>query len=307
MAVNKNFVVKNGLEVNTNLILADAATDKVGIGTTVPGYTLDVAGGIGATSVYAAGFSTFIGDVKIGSAQTTLTSIGNSVGVGTDAPSFLLDVRSAVSTGSTSLYVKGDARITGNLDVTGDISYDEVTGRNLYITGLSTFVGLSSAQDVRVGAALSVVGVSTFHGNIDANGHTDLTTVTVSGASTFTGAIDANSSLDLAGALDVHGHSEIDDINVSGASTFAGAADFNGAVDIDGHTELDDVNVSGMATFLGANIVAAGGTFQVGAGGTVLYVDTSGTLTIGSATTLATVSLNGGSIPSIGLVIALGG
>jgi len=405
MAVNKNFVVKNGLEVNTNLILADAATDKVGIGTTVPGYTLDVAGGIGATSVYAAGFSTFIGDVKIGSAQTTLTSIGNSVGVGTDAPSFLLDVRSAVSTGSTSLYVKGDARITGNLDVTGDISYDEVTGRNLYITGLSTFVGLSSAQDVRVGAALSVVGVSTFHGNIDANGHTDLTTVTVSGASTFTGAIDANSSLDLAGALDVHGHSEIDDINVSGASTFvgaanfkgnvdlgdatsdtitptgrfdaalvpasdgaidlgtsslewkdvyvdghtelddlnvsgvstfagtidangaldvdghtelddvnvsgastfAGAADFNGAVDIDGHTELDDVNVSGMATFGSANIVAAGGTFQVGAGGTVLYVDTDGTLTIGSASTIATVSLNGGSIPSIGLVIALGG
>ena len=451
MAVNKNFVVKNGLEVNTNLILADAATDKVGIGTTVPGYTLDVAGGIGATSVYAAGFSTFIGDVKIGSAQTTLTSIGNSVGVGTDAPSFLLDVRSAVSTGSTSLYVKGDARITGNLDVTGDISYDEVTGRNLYITGLSTFVGLSSAQDVRVGAALSVVGVSTFHGNIDANGHTDLTTVTVSGASTFTGAIDANSSLDLAGALDVHGHSEIDDINVSGASTFAGAIDANGALDVDGQTDLDvlnvaeaatfsddvtftgasynvvwdksadslefadeasamfgtnsdleivhtnslasqddsegdsivdgwtsfikengagglvfksngsggqgayqffdtgwrpivklysgsnargvfyyggsprlettgigvsvqgsvgvrtDLNVAGVATFGSANIVAAGGTFQVGAGGTVLYVDTDGTLTIGSASTIATVSLNGGSIPSIGLVIALGG
>ncbi len=451
MAVNKNFVVKNGLEVNTNLILADAATDKVGIGTTVPGYTLDVAGGIGATSVYAAGFSTFIGDVKIGSAQTTLTAIGNSVGVGTDAPSFLLDVRSAVSTGSTSLYVKGDARITGNLDVTGDISYDEVTGRNLYITGLSTFVGLSSAQDVRVGAALSVVGVSTFHGNIDANGHTDLTTVTVSGASTFTGNIDANSALDIAGALDVHGHSEIDDINVSGASTFAGNIDANGDLDVDGTTNLDvldvdgatnfgadvtfagasynvvwdksadslefadeasamfgtnsdleivhtnslasqddsegdsivdgwtsfikengagglvfksngsggqgayqffdtgwrpivklysgsnargvfyyggsprlettgigitihgslgirtDLNVAGVATFGSANVVAAGGTFQVGAGGTVLYVDTDGTLTIGSATTLASVSLNGGSIPSIGLVIALGG
>ena len=34
---------------------------------------------------------------------------------------------------------------------------------------------------------------------------------------------------------------------------------------------------------------------------------TDGTLTIGAGTTLATVSLNGGSIPSIGLVIALGG
>ena len=418
MAVNKNFVVKNGLEVNTNLILADAATDKVGIGTTVPGYTLDVAGGIGATSVYAAGFSTFIGDVKIGSAQTTLTAIGNSVGVGTDTPSYLLDIRSAVSTGSTSLYVKGDARITGKLDVAGDITYDEVTGRNLYITGLSTFVGLSSAQEVRVGAGISVVGVSTFHsnitvaglstftgistfgsavhvggaldvigistfkGNIDANGaldvdgqtdldvlnvsdtatfaaglvangdvdlgnatsdtitptgrfdaalvpasdgaidlgtsslewrnvyvdgHTELDDVNVSGASTFAGAAKFDGAIDANGALDVDGHTELDDVNVSGASTFAGAADFNGAVDIDGHTELDDVNVSGIATLGSANIVAAGGTFQVGAGGTVLYVDTSGTLTIGSATTLATVSLNGGSIPSIGLVIALGG
>ena len=301
---------------------------------------------------------------------------------------------------------RGREQITGKLDVAGDITYDEVTGRNLYITGLSTFVGLSSAQEVRVGAGLSVVGVSTFHsnitvaglstftgistfgsavhvggaldvigistfkGNIDANGaldvdgQTDLDVLNVSDTATFAAGLVANGDVDLGnatsdtitptgrfdaalvpasdGAIDlgtsslewrnvyVDGHSELDDVNVSGASTFAGAADFNGAVDIDGHTELDDVNVSGMATFAGAididghtelddlnvsgmatfgsaNIVAAGGTFQVGAGGTVLYVDTSGTLTIGSATTLATVSLNGGSIPSIGLVIALGG
>ena len=68
MAVNKNFVVKNGLEVNTNLILADATNDRVGIGTTVPSYTLDVAGGIGATSMYIAGVTTALGNIKIGSA-----------------------------------------------------------------------------------------------------------------------------------------------------------------------------------------------------------------------------------------------
>ena len=68
-----------------------------------------------------------------------------------------------------------------------------------------------------------------------------------------------------------------------------------------------NLEVAGVSTLGSANIVAAGGTFQVGAGGTVLYVDTDGTLTIGSASTIATVSLNGGSIPSIGLVIALGG
>ena len=35
MAVNKNFVVKNGLEVNTNLLVADLDTQTVGIGTTI--------------------------------------------------------------------------------------------------------------------------------------------------------------------------------------------------------------------------------------------------------------------------------
>ena len=44
MAVNKNFVVKNGLEVRQDLILADANNTTVGIGTSVPQYTLDVAG-----------------------------------------------------------------------------------------------------------------------------------------------------------------------------------------------------------------------------------------------------------------------
>jgi hypothetical protein len=50
-AINKNFVIKNGIEVGENLIYGDKANLKVGIGTTVPNYTLDVRGGIGATSI----------------------------------------------------------------------------------------------------------------------------------------------------------------------------------------------------------------------------------------------------------------
>ena len=37
MAINKNFVIKNGVQVSTDLIIGDADTNKVGIGTTVPG------------------------------------------------------------------------------------------------------------------------------------------------------------------------------------------------------------------------------------------------------------------------------
>ena len=169
MAVNKNFVVKNGLEVNTNLILADATNDRVGIGTTVPSYTLDVAGGIGATSMYIAGITTALGNLKVGSAGTTLTAIGNSVGVGTDAPAYLLDVRSTVSTGQTALYVYGDMRVSGDINL-DDITLDDVRATDLYVTGLSTFVGLTSTGDVRVGAGFSAVGVSSFHNNIDVAG-----------------------------------------------------------------------------------------------------------------------------------------
>jgi len=58
MSISKNFVIKHGLEASTNLILADANTRKVGIGTTAPQYTLHVNGGIGATSLNVTGVST---------------------------------------------------------------------------------------------------------------------------------------------------------------------------------------------------------------------------------------------------------
>ena len=34
-----------------------------------------------------------------------------------------------------------DVNVQGNLNVTGDITYDEITGRNLNITGFTTFSG----------------------------------------------------------------------------------------------------------------------------------------------------------------------
>jgi len=61
--IQKNFKVKNGLEVSTNLIVADAVNNKVGIATSTPNYELHVSGGIGATSLYVSGV-TVSGEVK---------------------------------------------------------------------------------------------------------------------------------------------------------------------------------------------------------------------------------------------------
>ena len=63
-------------------------------------------------------------------------------------------------------------------------------------------------------------------------------------------------------------------------------------------TGISTTNVTGVST---------SATFHVGLGGTVINATDTGTVQIGSATTLATVTINGGSVPSVGLVIALGG
>ena len=55
MAVNKNFVVRNGLEVSENLIYADDQQRRIGVGIITARYDLDVIGGIGATTVTSDG------------------------------------------------------------------------------------------------------------------------------------------------------------------------------------------------------------------------------------------------------------
>ena len=137
MAVNKNFVVKNGLEVSNALILANATNSRVGIGTSVPQYTLHAFGGIGATTLQVTGVSTFLSDVRI-SGVTTLSSAGG------------------ITTTGGELYVGGD------LYVLDDIVYDEVTGRNLNITGVGTISRFDVDKDIIVGGASTVSGFSTF-------------------------------------------------------------------------------------------------------------------------------------------------
>jgi hypothetical protein len=60
MAVNKNFVVKNGLEVGTDIIVASVDNKNVGLGTTVGQVLLDVRGAIGATHLNVSGVGTIV-------------------------------------------------------------------------------------------------------------------------------------------------------------------------------------------------------------------------------------------------------
>ena len=69
-----------------------------------------------------------------------------------------------ISAGAT---VTGDFYVSGDLNVIGDLVYDEVTGRNLSITGLSTFVGITTQQSTLFATQVSVAGVTTFNGDVN--------------------------------------------------------------------------------------------------------------------------------------------
>jgi enhancing lycopene biosynthesis protein 2 len=239
MAVNKNFVVKNGLEVNTDLIVADTDSNKVGIGTTIPTYQLHVyqGTGIGASSVYVTGISTVAQTFNVGLGGSVFTVLGNaegtagigqSVGVGTGEPAYLLDVRSPVSTGQTALYVQGD------MYVTGDINLDDITLDQLKVSGISTFIGFSTFA-----SGINVLGLGA-----------TTTTLDVSGVSTFTGSIDAN------GDVDIDGHTELDDVQVSGIATITNTTQSsnkdNGALVVEGGVGIEkNLFVGGGAEITG--------------------------------------------------------
>ena len=338
MAVNKNFVVKNGLEVATNAVLVDATSKNVGIGSTLPANTLDVRGGIGATDIIVTGVSSFRGDVQVGASGSIfyVDDSTDNVGVGTSLPAYTLDVRGPVSSGTTALYVYGDAHVTGDLII------DDFVLQDLYLTGISTFVGFSTFQDfvfvkngfnVGGGATfgtLNVSGVSTFGGNVDINSFADIsgnvriggistianyaliesglnvtgvgattTTLNVTGVSTFGGNVDVNSFANISSNLHVSGISSVGmAITMYPTSGIVSATSFYG----------DGSNLSGVATDFTSTIgVSSEGTF-VGAGATIVdFKSTTGTSvqSVDLNSGIATVTIQPG--VSIGLAIALGG
>ena len=262
MAVNKNFVVKNGLEVAADVILANAVTKNVGIGSTTPEFTLDVRGGIGATDISISGFATVARDLQVGTSGSVfyVSNSTNNVGVGTSVPNvaYTLDVRSSVSTGQTALYVYGDMRVTGDLNL-DDITLDDASIQNLTVTD-----------------TLEVTGLSTFSSNVDINAGLDVSGITttnnlrVSGFSTFVGFSTFNDyafiqdGLNVAGVITATSFDGLGQIGVGSEGTFIGTGvtmvDFkssNGLNTVDLTTGIATVTVTTGASI--GLVIALGG------------------------------------------------
>ena len=286
MAVNKNFVVKNGLEVNTKLIRADATNNKVGIGTSVPSFELHVLGGIGATDVHVSGMTTILNELNVGLGGTVLTVLGTGdqfVGINTASPQFRLDVRSPVSTGQTALYVYGDMRVTGDIDL-DDINLDDATIQNLTVTealnvsnsGLSTFSGRVDFNDsVDIEDNLIVAGLATVTKDLTVS-----TNAIVAGLTTLTGAATLSSNATVGGTL-----------GVTEATTLSSTLGVTG-----GSTLSNNLIVAGLSTFSGIT------TFSHRVGVTTDFVVDGNTTLTGLTTITGAIDANGGANIAGGLV-----
>jgi hypothetical protein len=304
MAVNKNFVVKNGIEVATNLIVADSTNNRVGLGTTGPETFLDVRGPVeikdGPSQIAAvdiAGITTVREDFSVGVGGTVIfADVGTGkVGLLTALPSFSLDVQSRVGSADTAV-----ARFGGNIVIDGNIN-----GTSLNVSGLTTTIDLGVTRN------LNVSGITTtFDLGVTRNfSSTGVTTLASSGGITTTGG-----DLFIGGNLNVIGDITYDEvtgrnINITGVATLGTVQISSGIITATTGVVTyfgDGSNLTGIATELVATIGISSGGNQIGSG--VTMIDFTGT----NAVITATPTISGVSTitiqpsVSLGLVIALG-
>jgi len=219
MAINKNFVIKNGLEVNTNVLVAASEESQVGVGTTRPYYKLHVGGGegnrggIGATDITITGIatvgvansssgalnvlgiSTFKGDIDlIGSAGVSTVRWDASkdglifqdnatarFGTGEDLRIWHDGSNSYISDqGDGSLIIYGTDETLAVFTDDGSVQLYNNDTKVFETTGLGvTTYGDVVVSGVTTSARLLVSGISTFTGNVDANGGITANTVKV--------------------------------------------------------------------------------------------------------------------------------
>ena len=181
MAVQKNFVVKNGIEVNDNLIFADTTKNTVGIGTTITPEKLQVNGGIGATSLVLSGVGTIptlnstnaiinTGTISVG-VVTSITgtgltyTAGNFGTVNATTGNIVTGVVTTLS-GSTATYTNGyfTTQNSGAILVDNLFAVNGIT-TNGTVTNLTGTAATIGTVQIAAGIVTSSSGIVTYYGD----------------------------------------------------------------------------------------------------------------------------------------------
>jgi hypothetical protein len=281
MAVNKNFVVKNGLEVDTNTLFVDSQNNRVAIGTTVPTASLDVRGKILSDSEIETWNARVVGIVTAGAVGvTTLTATDATVtGFSTlgYANASSLNVTTGFSTfqGASVL----DFTVAIGATVSGDLNVGAAAtvGAALTVTGASKFAEfVRFEKDIAVGSA-ATVGVLTVTNSAYIGG--DLVVAGDINLDEFTGR-----NLNVTGIATI-GFLTATNAYVSGVGT---VVNLNSTIATVGFVTATDLFVSGVTTSATKLNVGLAGTMM-----TVVGTGNSARVGISSADPQYVLDVNG--------------
>lgn len=300
--ITKNFIVKNGLEVNGGLFIVNTDNNKVGVGTSILKHDFNVKGGIGVTNAVITGITT-VNEFQstysqLGVATASYYRVGTTTVFETSGGLVSLSgIQTVDVTTKTSLQnqlfgyttiggliVTGIATLNsrvaigGSLDVDGQGEFDDIN-----VSGVSTFVGIATYQNTLFGTQLSLSGIST------------LSSAIIGSAVTITS----------------------DGINVTGIVT---ATEFD-VVGTTNKFNSGGVNISGVVTstsaIVGLAVTITPGGINLTGVGTVRNINSSqiistnlnvsGVSTLSSAIVGSGVTITSNGINAVGLAITAAG
>jgi|9_EtaG_2_1085328.scaffolds.fasta_scaffold07209_2 hypothetical protein len=248
----------------------------------------------------------------------------SSVGIGTTNPRFALEV-GAVGASGTSLYVNGDARVTGILTVgSSSVTLNGSTNEIIVGTGITINgnTGIISATQVTIaGERLTGSGVTSLvaGSNITLSGSTGQVTISSSGGSAGAGGTwanyDTNTGVSTTKKVKIQNNLEVTGVTTTASSVVAGivttnasgihagtgiitATSFSGTVassNLSGALPaLDGSSLTGVLTGVG---IQSGGTY-IGSGATTInFVQSGLTATVpSSGISTITIAAGGGGI-----------
>ena len=158
MGIQKNFVVKNGIEINSNLFFTDIVANRIGIGTTIPTDTLHVIGGIAGTDIYITDSGNILnltgGTLNYDLANISVANISRLNGTYINGTGINL---SGVATAG-SYRVGGVEVINSNRELTNISIWN---GQSVNLSGVSTISGVRIAS----GIVTSSAGIVTYYGD----------------------------------------------------------------------------------------------------------------------------------------------
>ena len=198
---------------------------------------------------YQASTKTFVGADASGESTKTLDSV-------------LGDGNSSTKGMSVGVLTATNAFITGDLNVTGDLVYDEVTGRNINISGVGTVtklhvgVATDATEDLVVTGDARITGILTVGtGSVTINGNTnDVSGVGIVSATSLVGNVTGNvtgNATGLSGSPDI----TVTNVNagIISATSFVGDVTGNVTGNATGLTGSPDIALTNIT----AGIVTA--------------------------------------------------